>query len=65
MDVAIKSTESGYRVRNIKIEGYLCKTNCPSNTALRGFGHPQAVAIMEDVVFKIANKLNISSEKVI
>ncbi|XP_060572607.1 xanthine dehydrogenase/oxidase-like [Ruditapes philippinarum] len=64
MDVAIKSTESGYRVRNIKIEGYLCKTNCPSNTAFRGFGHPQAVAIMEDVVFKIANKLNIRSEKV-
>jgi xanthine dehydrogenase molybdopterin-binding subunit B len=65
MEVAIKSTESGYRVGNFKIEGYVCKTNCPSNTAFRGFGHPQAVAIMEDVVFKIANKLNISSEKVI
>ncbi|XP_053405175.1 xanthine dehydrogenase/oxidase-like [Mercenaria mercenaria] len=64
MDVALKSFDSGYRVKDIQVEGYLCKTNTPSNTAFRGFGHPQAVLVMEDIIFQIATTLNLNSQKV-
>ncbi|XP_053406229.1 xanthine dehydrogenase/oxidase-like [Mercenaria mercenaria] len=64
MEVSIASFGSGYKVKDIRVEGYVCKTNTPSNTAFRGFGHPQAVLIMEDILFKIANYLNINSQQV-
>ena len=31
------------------MQGYLCKTNIPSNTAFRGFGGPQGMLAMEQV----------------
>jgi CO/xanthine dehydrogenase Mo-binding subunit len=56
--------ESGYKVKDIRVEGYVCKTNVPSNTAFRATGHPQGALIMEDIIFQVANRLNISSDKV-
>ncbi len=32
-----------YFVPNVKVRGFCCKTNLPSNTAFRGFGAPQGL----------------------
>ncbi len=59
MDRALLHCENAYKIRNIKIEGYCCKTNLPSNTAYRGFGGPQAMFIIDSIMDHIATKLSI------
>jgi len=39
------------------VEGYVCKTNLPSNTAFRGFGGPQGMIVAECMIRKIAHYL--------
>ena len=56
--------DNGYKIQNFRFTGQMCKTNTSSNTSMRGFGGPQAVLIMEEVIFNIACELNISQEKV-
>ena len=34
--------------------GRVCRTNLPSNTAMRGFGGPQGIAAIENVIEEIA-----------
>ncbi|XP_060598947.1 xanthine dehydrogenase/oxidase-like [Ruditapes philippinarum] len=62
--VSVDNFDSGYKIENVKIEGYSCRTNIMSNTSFRGFGGPQGVLIMEDVLFNIACTLGISQEQV-
>jgi xanthine dehydrogenase large subunit len=38
---------SAYRVPNLRVTGYMCRTNLPPFTAFRGFGAPQGVFVME------------------
>ncbi|XP_070572676.1 xanthine dehydrogenase/oxidase-like [Ptychodera flava] len=45
---------SVYSVPRVKIKGYACKTNLPSNTAMRGFGKPHGMMIFENVLSKVA-----------
>ena len=44
-------------VANVRVRGVACKTNMVSNTAFRGFGGPQGVLLMEDVLFRVAHAL--------
>ncbi|XP_033104999.1 xanthine dehydrogenase/oxidase-like [Anneissia japonica] len=53
-----------YNIPNRKITGYMCRTNIPSNTAFRGFGAPQSMMLMENIVNDVATFLKISHEKV-
>ena len=41
MERAIFHSDNCYLIPNIRVRGYVCKTNIPSNTAFRGFGGPQ------------------------
>ena len=41
MERAVFHAENCYLIPNIRVLGYMCKTNLPSNTAFRGFGGPQ------------------------
>ena len=41
--------------RTSAITGQVCKTNLPSNTAFRGFGGPQGVAKIENIIEEIAH----------
>jgi xanthine dehydrogenase large subunit len=50
-------TDNGYYLPNARITGRVCKTNLPSNTAFRGFGGPQGVANIENIIEKIAQHL--------
>ncbi|CAH2247060.1 jg23904 [Pararge aegeria aegeria] len=53
-----------YYIPNIRVNGYLCKTNMPSNTAFRGFGSPKAMLGAEAVIRDIASTLGKSYEEI-
>jgi xanthine dehydrogenase large subunit len=54
MSKALLHAENAYFVDNAEFTGTICKTNYPPNTAFRGFGCPQAVANMENIIEEIA-----------
>jgi len=53
-----------YHVPNVRVSGYLCATNLPSNTAFRGFGAPQAMFFMESVINRISKELRMDPNAV-
>ncbi|XP_059473955.1 xanthine dehydrogenase [Neocloeon triangulifer] len=57
MDRAVFHMENAYNIPNIETEGFVCKTNLPSNTAFRGFGGPQAMFLAENYVEDVATFL--------
>lgn len=64
MDRALFHSDASYKIPNIRVTGYLCKTNIPSNTAFRGFGGPQGMFIAETWIEHIAKTLDISVKQV-
>ncbi|KAG8432674.1 hypothetical protein GDO86_017063 [Hymenochirus boettgeri] len=64
VDLALMNMDTAYRIPNVRCWGTACKTNLPSNTALRGFGYPQAAFVTETWISEIALKCGISPEKV-
>jgi xanthine dehydrogenase molybdopterin binding subunit len=61
LERAMMHAENSYYVPNILIEGRAWKTNLPSNTAFRGFGGPQGMAGIENILDRIARFLDIDS----
>ena len=53
-----------YQIRNVQINGRLCKTNLPSNTSMRGFGNPQTICIVETWMQHVAERLDLNPEQV-
>lgn len=51
---ALCHAENAYYIPNIKVTGRVCKTNLPPNTAFRGFGGPQGIVNMENIMEEIA-----------
>ena len=54
LERAMLHSDNAYFLPNVKISGRVCKTNLPSNTAFRGFGGPQGVAGIENIIEAIA-----------
>jgi xanthine dehydrogenase large subunit len=54
LERAMLHTDNAYFLANVRITGRVCKTNLPSNTAFRGFGGPQGVACIENIIESIA-----------
>jgi xanthine dehydrogenase large subunit len=54
MGRAMTHAENAYYVPNVEITGTVCRTNYPPNTAFRGFGGPQGVINIENIVEEIA-----------
>src|SRR5262249_32004136 len=48
---------NAYHVPDASVTGYCCKTHTQSNTAFRGFGGPQGMLAMENVVDAVARAL--------
>jgi len=46
--------ENAYFIPNLFFKGIICKTNFPPNTAFRGFGGPQGMANIENVIQEIS-----------
>ncbi len=51
---AMTHAENAYFIPNIEIRGTVCRTNNPPNTAFRGFGGPQGVSNIENILEEIA-----------
>ena len=54
---AMLHAENAYYIPDILIRGNAWKTNHPSNTAFRGFGGPQGMAVIENAIDRIARFL--------
>jgi len=54
---AMTHTDNAYWIPDIEIRGTVCRTNMPPNTAFRGFGGPQGVATIENIIEEIAATL--------
>ena len=54
MGRAMTHVDNAYYIPNADITGTVCRTNYPPNTAFRGFGGPQGVATIENIIEEIA-----------
>ncbi len=57
LERAMLHAENAYYIPNCKIVGKAYKTNLPSNTAFRGFGGPQGMAVIETAIDRMARYL--------
>jgi len=57
LERALFHVDNAYHIPNLRVVGKIWKTNLPSNTAFRGFGGPQGMAVIETVIDRIARKL--------
>lgn len=48
-----------YKVPNVRVTGYMCRTNLPSFTAFRGFGAPQAFFVIEAAMDALARVMGV------
>ena len=60
-DRAIYHIDNCYYIPNINLISYRCKTNTVSNTAFRGFGGPQGMFCIENILENISKHLNIDT----
>jgi xanthine dehydrogenase large subunit len=56
--------DNAYYIPNIKVQGRIAKTNKVSNTAFRGFGGPQGMIVIEEIVDRVARTLQLPPEVV-
>jgi len=54
---AMCHAENAYYIPNVRVRGRACRTNLPPNTAFRGFGAPQGIYVIENVIERIAHTL--------
>ncbi|MEM8680481.1 MAG: xanthine dehydrogenase molybdopterin binding subunit [Planctomycetota bacterium] len=57
MERTLMHAENAYFVENVEINGQVCFTNLPPNTAFRGFGGPQAIVSIENIIQEVAHHL--------
>ena len=63
-DRALFHVDNSYYVPALRVTGLIAKTNVASNTAFRGFGGPQGMLVMEEIVDRIARRLGLAPEVV-
>ena len=56
-DRAIYHIDNAYFIPNLDLTSHRCKTNTVSNTAFRGFGGPQGMFCIENIIDHIAHHL--------
>ncbi|TVU25483.1 hypothetical protein EJB05_27981, partial [Eragrostis curvula] len=64
LERAMFYSDNVYEILNIRINGHVCLTNLPSNTAFRGFGAPQGMLIVENWIHHVATELKRSPEEI-
>lgn len=64
LERSMMHAENAYFIENMTIKATAWKTNLPSNTAFRGFGAPQAMAAMENIIWEVARILKIDAAQV-
>jgi xanthine dehydrogenase large subunit len=56
---ALLHIDNCYAIDHLRVTGRVIRTHTPSNTAMRGFGAPQAMVIVEDIVDRVARSLGL------
>jgi xanthine dehydrogenase large subunit len=56
---ALFHLDNAYCLPAVEAKGYVCRTNKTSQTAFRGFGGPQGMVVIEDVMDRIARRLSL------
>jgi xanthine dehydrogenase molybdopterin binding subunit/xanthine dehydrogenase small subunit len=64
LDRALFHIDNGYYIPALRVTGLIAKTNVASNTAFRGFGGPQGMLVMEEIVDRISRRLGLAPEVV-
>jgi xanthine dehydrogenase large subunit len=54
--------DNAYRLPAVDVTGRICRTHKTSQTAFRGFGGPQAMLVIEDVLSRAAQRLSIPGD---
>ncbi|XP_019526140.3 xanthine dehydrogenase [Aedes albopictus] len=57
LERAMFHIQNAYKIPNLRVQGWVCKTNLPSNTAFRGFGGPQGMLAGETMMRHVARVL--------
>ncbi|MDC0714138.1 xanthine dehydrogenase molybdopterin binding subunit [Stigmatella sp. ncwal1] len=57
LDRALFHMDNAYFLANVQVTGRVARTNFPSNTAFRGFGGPQGMYVVEEVLNRAAERL--------
>jgi xanthine dehydrogenase molybdopterin binding subunit len=63
-DRAVFHLDNAYYIPNVEFKGFVAKTNLASNTAFRGFGGPQGMLAIEEIMDRIARYLGLPPEVV-
>lgn len=61
---AVLHVDNAYYLPNVEVRGRIAKTNKVSNTAFRGFGGPQGMVVIEEIIDRVARVLNLRPEVV-
>jgi xanthine dehydrogenase small subunit len=64
LDRALFHIDNAYYLPAVRLTGRIAKTNVASNTAFRGFGGPQGMLVIEEVMDRIARTLGLPPEMV-
>jgi xanthine dehydrogenase molybdopterin binding subunit len=63
-DRALFHLDNAYYIPAVEFRGQTAKTNLSSNTAFRGFGGPQGMVVIEEIMDRIARLLGLKPEVV-
>ena len=63
-DRSLFHLDNAYYLPNAEFSGRVAKTNVASNTAFRGFGGPQGMLVIEEIIDRIARRLELRPEVV-
>ncbi|HZQ47733.1 MAG TPA: xanthine dehydrogenase molybdopterin binding subunit, partial [Verrucomicrobiae bacterium] len=61
-DRALFHLDNCYYIPHVEIQGQVAKLNVSSNTAFRGFGGPQGMLVIEEIIDRVARKLGLPPE---
>lgn len=56
--------DNAYRLPAVEIQGSICRTHKTSQTAFRGFGGPQGMLVIEEILDQAARRLNLPPDVV-
>lgn len=56
--------DNTYRIPSLEVTGRVCRTHKTSQTAFRGFGGPQGVIVIEDLLSRAAARLGLAPDEI-
>ncbi|HVU15601.1 MAG TPA: xanthine dehydrogenase molybdopterin binding subunit [Candidatus Didemnitutus sp.] len=64
LDRALFHLDNAYYLPAVRFTGRVAKTNTTSHTAFRGFGGPQGIIVIEEILDRVARRLGLAPELV-